>query len=269
MKTPAIQEITSYTGTELLEAAKLSKLKYLVVGTGRSGTVYMAKLLSSIGISCTHEAIFKNDGLEAAKQRLSGEKPLEISPISKYASVVEESEGRYWFKKGGLQKIEAESSYMAAPFIQDESLKDVTIIHAVRHPMKVINSFVNGLLYFQDWCLRKPEYEEYHKFIMKYVPNLYDPPTPLLRAALYWVEWNEMIERLCKGKNHFLFRVEHKPDKLIRYLGKNPKTGYYSNKKANEKLGLEEKYTSFYQIPDETIRRRVVALFNRYYNILI
>jgi hypothetical protein len=31
-------------------------MRYLVVGTGRCGTVYMAKLLSSVGVPCGHEA---------------------------------------------------------------------------------------------------------------------------------------------------------------------------------------------------------------------
>ena len=38
------------------------KLKYLVTGTGRSGTVYMARLLTSLGIPCSHEMIFDYRG---------------------------------------------------------------------------------------------------------------------------------------------------------------------------------------------------------------
>jgi hypothetical protein len=37
------------------------KLDYLVAGTGRCGTVYMARLLTSLGINCLHEGVFGNE----------------------------------------------------------------------------------------------------------------------------------------------------------------------------------------------------------------
>ena len=35
------------------------KLDFLVTGTGRCGTVYMAELLTSLGIPCGHESLFQ------------------------------------------------------------------------------------------------------------------------------------------------------------------------------------------------------------------
>jgi len=54
---------------------------------------YMAKLLSSVEIPCGHETIFSIDGLDGARQRLSGEKTLGLSAISKWASVADEKHG--------------------------------------------------------------------------------------------------------------------------------------------------------------------------------
>src|SRR6516165_7960197 len=42
------------------------KLQYLVVGTGRSGTVYLARLLTSIKIPCGHERVFNGEDIDAA-----------------------------------------------------------------------------------------------------------------------------------------------------------------------------------------------------------
>jgi len=257
----------SYTGTELVRPCKLKELKYLVVGTGRCGTVYAAKLLSSVGIPCTHEAIFKHDGIEACLERASGRQPLEVSYIAKLASVIEEKEeGISWFRGNEGQEVVAESSYMAAPYLDNPALKDVAIIHVVRHPMKVINSFVAGFEYFNDWCLIMKDFEEYHRFIYGFVPELHNKMPPAIRCALYWIRWNQMIEEKAKGKRYFLFRVEHDPSKLFNFLGVAP-THYYKNKKSNEKLGLSEIWTNFDQLPEHAVKEELLATYNRYYGM--
>jgi LPS sulfotransferase NodH len=49
----------------------MAKLKFLVTGSGRSGTNYMSRFLTSVGIMCGHESIFTHDGITEAIYRLS------------------------------------------------------------------------------------------------------------------------------------------------------------------------------------------------------
>jgi hypothetical protein len=257
----------TYTGEELQMPCFLKELKYLVVGTGRCGSVYAAKLLSSVGLPCTHEAIFQHDGLDACLDRLSGKTPLEVSFISKLASLADESRGVNWFKDDEKYRIVAESSYMAAPYLDHPSLANVSIIHIVRHPLKVINSFVAGFEYFNDWCLLMKDFEEYHKFIYGHVPELYNRMSPVVRCALYWIRWNQMIEEKSKGHRYFLYRVEHDPSKLFSFLRVEPPADYYKNKRANEKLGLSEVYNNFDSIPEGEVKKELMEMYNRYYGV--
>ncbi len=252
-----------YTGEELKKPLKISKLKYIVVGTGRCGTVYVAKLLSSVGFPCTHEAIFKHDGMENALNRLYGKEPLDVSLISKLASAEDEEKGVCWFN--GQDMIVAESSYMAVPFLDHECFKDVAVIHVIRKPMKVINSFVSGFDYFKDDCLSRREYKEYHEFIYNYIPRLADPKLiPVDRAALYYVKWNEMIEQKSKGLKYFLYRVEQSPTKLLRWLNVESNK-YYENTQSNHKIGLGDRYHNINQIKRADIRDEVSKMYNKYY----
>lgn len=219
------------------EALSFDSLKYLVVGTGRCGTVYMAKLLSSIGFPCGHEAIFTYEGIGEAERRLRGETPVRISLISHLATA---GEGP-WLPKGNSALV-ADSSYMAAPFLGHPLLENTTIIHLVRDPLKVINSFVVGLRYFRDSCLHEKYYDVYHRFIYRHVPDLTLPLAPEARAALYYLRWNEMIEKLARRHRYFFCRVEKDVPKLFRFLGVSPEK-WYENKKSNH-LPADQIYRS-------------------------
>ena len=208
--------VAEYRGQELKQPLEIDKLQYLVVGTGRSGTVYMAKLMTSIGFPCGHEAIFDNTGWEAALARLRKEQPIEISLIAKLASMPDEGHGVNWFWKRKALPLVADASYMAAPFLDKEELKDVTIIHTVREPMRVINSFISGFEYFQN--NEQETMCPYHNFIYTYVPEVKEMPDPVSRAALYYLRWNEMIEKKSKGHKYFRHRVENTVMHLFKLL---------------------------------------------------
>ena len=102
------------------------KLKYIVTGTGRCGTLYMANFLTSIDIACGHESVFMTEGSEKAKKIINGEIPPENSEIS--ANII--------LKKN--QEQIADSSYMAAPFLRKFNAK---VIHIIRNPFEVVNSY--------------------------------------------------------------------------------------------------------------------------------
>jgi len=77
-------------------------LKFLVTGTGRCGTGYIARLLTESGLLCTHEKVFGPRGIEKPSR-----KPL------------------------------GDSSWLAAPYLNNFP---GPIIHIVRHPLAVLNS---------------------------------------------------------------------------------------------------------------------------------
>jgi hypothetical protein len=82
------------------------KLNYLFTGCPRTGTQYIAKLVTSAGILCSHECYFGMPGV-------------------------------FWCPDG---EIRAESSWLAAPFL--DKVGDAKIIHIIRNPIKVINSMM-------------------------------------------------------------------------------------------------------------------------------
>lgn len=252
-----------YYGTELTRTFRLKdgQLKYLVVGTGRCGTVFMARLLSSIGIPCTHEGIFYRDGLVPALARMKGELPIEISDIAKMASQDDEGNGVKWFQdEDGV--IEAESSYMAAPFLDHPSLENTAIIHVVREPMAVINSFVEGFQYFRPESFNEEYVRNYHRFIYGHLPVLKEKMDTVSRAALYYVEWNEMIERLAKGRRYYLHLLNRPLDRLFKFVGVQP-TNFYNNV-TNHREDLAQVYTRYEDIPDIPARARARLLWAKY-----
>jgi len=257
---------SQYHGKELNKKFSLKdgKLQYLVVGTGRCGTVFLAKFLSSVGISCSHEGIFSFDGLDSALDRMSGKKPISMSHIAKLASNWEEDNGVSWFKDKTSSEIVAESSYMAAPFLSHPSLAETKIIHVVREPMQVVNSFLEGFRYFRDEAINEKYLGDYHKFIYKHTPEVGDSMDCISRAALYYVEWNEMIERLSKSHNYYRHRIEDSLNKLLDFIGSDCKK-YYNNQRSNHKEGCPKRYQKTSEISIMPIRERLEAMYSRYY----
>jgi hypothetical protein len=201
----------------------MRRLRYLVTGTGRSGTVYLANLLTSASIPCGHEAIFTPGGLPEARARLEGRTPINVSDIS-LASCGD------WLPS--TAELAAESSYMAAPFLDDPLLAGTCIIHVVRHPLQVISSFVVGLGYF---------YEPYptdfwQEFIYAYLPELRQDWHPLERAALYYVRWNRVIEERSHGKKRFFVRIEDGIPRLLRRLCLQPNQALLAARTINSRM---------------------------------
>lgn len=268
----------AYTGRELQAPIKLKTLKVIVTGTGRCGTVSVAKMLSHAGLPCGHESIFDHQGMELIKERIEGKKPIELSGISKLASQEEEQLGMFWFNHANLEdaiEIVGDSSYMAAPYLDNPMFDNVKIVHVVREPIKVINSFVGGFNYFKDDY--DIESKPYHDFIYNHVPELKEKMHPLTRAALYYIHWNTMIENKAKvnGKQYFLHRVENSSEKLLGFIGAKKHSTYkvlMSWGTCNHKWGLENnkvQYNDYSCIPDTDVRDRLLKLRAKYYNVLI
>lgn len=227
------------------------KLKYLVTGTGRCGTVFMARLLTSVGIPCGHETIFDWRGLEIAKSRLSGKESLKLS----YCSTVEWNDGIWsqlpvWLPD--INKIEAESSYMAAPFLDQDVLADATVIHVVRNPIRVVNSFCNHIEYFRNNTANN----SYEQFIYNCLPELRKEMPACDRACLFYIRWNQMI------KSSIFHRIEDDPQKITEALGINGPVIRDKTINTMKKKGVK---TFFLQdIQSSEIRDEFVALGKSY-----
>lgn len=210
-------------------------IKALVVGTGRCGTGYAAHLLTSMGFPCGHESIFTNKGIEEAKKIIKGE----INPTISQ-TMTERSDG--WVD---VLNITADSSYLSAPFLDEEILKETKVIHLIRHPLDVIGSFVLEGEYFGK---KIPDHSvDFQNFIKKHLPIVYDNDYNAFdRGAIFYLEWNNLIKNKLKNKNYLTHKIEDDPKAISNFLGAS---NYNENisKKINSwnhsnrlRIGLEE-----------------------------
>lgn len=217
------------TVVEAQREAVQQRLQYLVTCCPRSGSVYMARVMGTLGVETGHEAIFSYDGIDAAIARLQRKVPIQCSVASK----------TFWDGKNlhnmpdwmvDESAIVADSSYMSAPYLNHEILRETQIIHLVRDPVKVVNSITNYLHYLEE-----PEpTNAYEEFIFQHMPVLSNSNlTPCERAALFYVEWNRMIERNTVGRDVFLFRAEDPIDPLYKFLHKAPHNWLFTDTRAN------------------------------------
>lgn len=142
---------------------EIDMLKFLVTGTPRSGTMYMSKLLTSLGVPCGHEQVFTASGI------------IEQDVV-----------------------MVAESSWMAVPFLNNPFLYNATIIHVVRHPIQVISSIINSLYFFN----RSYPKNEFETVAYKFTPDLIVNDNQVARACLFYVHWNEIVEPIAHFRYH-------------------------------------------------------------------
>lgn len=208
----------------------------------------MARLLTSLGIPCGHESIFTPHGIEYAKEIINGAKDPKLSVVS-----LEDNEKR-WVN---TSNIVAESSYLAAPFLSSELLS-TNVIHIVRHPLDVMSSFIYNFDYFR--FSSPPSWDEYQQFIYQNLECLTQGGIDqITRAALFYVEWNNMIEK--NDKVIFRYKVESNVDVLANKLNVK-KDKIYQNRFCNHK----NKYAKLRwgQIPKSQIKNKLAEIADRY-----
>jgi len=190
----------------------MKNLKYLIVGCGRSGTGFLASVISASGKNeCGHEKIFNVYG------------------INKNVS------------------NEYESSWYSVPYLNFLS-PNVKIVHIVRHPKKVIESFhrigmfsssikqhlTNGYVEEHFLALEKsPElimsrlkYVIAHRKMFNKYCNILQLENELLRLQEYWFVWNKRVEQFVHHNKNDYIRVnieilEKQRDKLEQFIGIN------------------------------------------------
>ena len=163
---------------------------FVVTGCARSGTAYMALVLSRLGLRCGHEVVF--------------------GPRSRAFT--------------GFHGQHGDSSWLAAPFLA-QLPSDTLVIHRIRHPLRVVRSLL-GVQFFQDrtnawlwsddaytrgkWQVRRAlmaaghvepsakgprPHTVYRAFLNTYAPQVWDEPSPAHRALRYWADWNGLVEQ--------------------------------------------------------------------------
>ena len=208
------------------------ELKFLVVGTGRCGTVFMARLLTSLGIPCGHEFIFGPEGLELAIERLKGRASSKLSICSTHDCLKNNED---IFKWVDVEKIVAESSYMAAPFLNHSLIKDVPVIHVVRNPLNVIRSYVKDAGFFAgSGPSKEMNKRSWEQFIYHHFPEMCDMDNATERACHFYVKWNEMIEdKILSERRYLRCKIENQlSDELTDFIGRKKST-FFTNKRIN------------------------------------
>ena len=161
-------------------------LSAIVTGTGRCGTGFIAQLLSSAGLPCGHEAIFRPTSYEQAMRQL-------------------------W----NHPELRADSSWMAAPFLDQGIAEGAVIIHLIRHPRQVIES-AYGIGSFQSENLAG-----FSQFNLQYLPSLRQFDNPLDKIGHRYAWWNQMIEDKATGRDYVRFCIDlQEPIELLRELDK-------------------------------------------------
>jgi len=212
----------------------MHNLKYLVTGTGRCGTVFMAKLLTSIGIPCGHESIFNHENEEAVLSKLFDPLLRRNSDCSTYDM----------FKNPG-RKLEdwshentiAESSYLAVPFLFHPEIRDIPLIHVTRHPLDVVSSFVKDLNYFSNTIPNKSNpynCKGWEDKIYKFCQELPFIESPLDRACWFYLKWTNEIDKASFYRSNIRINIENTSyNKLFEFLGVSPSDNLFSDTTAN------------------------------------
>jgi hypothetical protein len=223
-------------------------LEYIVTGTGRCGTLFMANLLTSMGFPCTHEAIFTPEGMPKAKRVLSQLEPAISSRISRGENLSDYE-----------LKIVAESSYMSAPFLKQF---DSRVIHVVRNPLGVVASMIGESFknFSNNYPTDVPEFPDHilhEEFMYGHVSELQKEMSQIDRCCLFYIRWNEMIEK--SGKVEIRHKIEDGTEELKKFFGFEGEC--YNNTKCNSRPSL---VWSFSDIQTKSIKSELFEMMSRY-----
>jgi len=206
-------------------------LKWLITGTGRCGTVFISKTLKRLGVACGHEQIFGPFAPHESRRRLHREMAV--------------THDLGW---------QAESSWLAMPFLDWPELDRVTIVHLVRHPKKVMEARIRTTLYtgfrsrFTDWA------ETYC------VPEMANWSNSIDKTAVWYLRFNEKIEKYADISHRVEDPVTELLDAMgIDWHGKNWDVG----RRVNHQDGIRPADVRLADI-SEPLRTEMAAMSKRY-----
>lgn len=243
-------------------------LKLIITGTGRCGTTFMAKLITSMGINCGHESVFDYSNDDVIKERIKNKEKRVLSLISQI-------DQQKWIDP---KTIEADASYMAAPCLDWPELSETKIIHVVRNPLNVIRSFLIDFKYFAHNHPDKsnPFNElEFEEKIWRYLPKLSQINNALERVCYFYCEWNRMIEKKSTGKKIIRIKIEKDNTyEILDFLNLPLKENLYNKKNENtflnvvdpkikDKIPLDRK-VFLSDIPEGEIKNNFIKIMKEY-----
>jgi len=227
------------------------KIDTIVTGTGRSGTNFIARYLTSLGKMCGHESIFGPEGIEDAIEKIKGTKKIQTSKVSQNNTLRDEignikvSQIDEWFAP---ERQSGDSSYMAAPFLDHDLFKECKIVHIYRDPIKVVSSTVIDAEFFSD-----PEQLPYYNFVRRHLPEIDEYQNILDKAMCYYLGWNNMIEMKCKNKSFIRLRIEDQLPILLDFLLLEDNDASHKDKTTNS-WHKRKKDISFWDLPSGKLR---------------
>ncbi|MEP3227199.1 MAG: hypothetical protein ABJO01_14575 [Parasphingorhabdus sp.] len=130
------------------------KPEFAIIGTGRSGSTYVAEMFKASGYECSHEAYFTPEG------------PKLRNP------------------ERGIH-CKGDSSWLAVPFLPDP---DIVAIHQVRHPHKVILSTYNLGWFDENIQNQRMPFYTFAKEHFEFSDD------PLQSSLRWYIEWNQRCE---------------------------------------------------------------------------
>lgn len=235
-----------------------NNLKFIVTGTGRCGTVFAARFLTSLGIPCGHESIF-NHSSTGIKERI-------VNPNKRFISECSTND----FVDGKRQSLpkwvipsetQAESSYMAAPYLNMEEILNIPLIHIVRNPIKVVSSFIFTLNYFNKSIPTDP----WQVRIYETLPELREIDTQIERACYYYCKWNNLIESYSNSRPYLKINIENiNSNVFFDFVKLKPTKPLFNDKKAN-RIVLNKKYLKLSEIPLGYVKDMFVKQ-NKFFN---
>ena len=162
------------------------KSKFVIVGTGRSGTTYCQALLRICGVTCTHQQTFTFKNVKSKTWQWHGD---------------------------------GEASFMAVPLLEKIKMKDpaTKVVLVKRSPEKVVESWLKLGLFKDDM---KTEYPDFYKILKRRFPDVLKGDTPEARAWRYVSAWN--IHAL-KYADHVIHLEELEPEALFIAVGHHDK----------------------------------------------
>ncbi len=153
-----------------------NSLPWVIAATPRSGTTHVASLLTASGLDTTHERITFHtyEGLAGTGTHLGAQ---------------------------------GESSHAAAPFVHRLRSQGTIVVHLLRPPLDTIASLWGRKM------LDGRESAIWHG-IKNYTPRVLLEPDGPRRCALYWLEWNQLIE----GATDLVWRLNEFSERHVRSL---------------------------------------------------
>ncbi len=148
--------------------------RFVVAGCSRSGTTYMAKLMSALGYPCGHERIFNI-------WRVYG-----IGDLSDPMTAFFEADAK-----------QGDASFLSIPYL--DQLPDGTVVlHQIRNPLEVIRSHM-GMRFFANPYIPSiylaNEHPQILDFLRTHRPEILEADTEIGRCMRYWYHWNRFAER--------------------------------------------------------------------------